>query len=122
MLKELERERDFLGGSAEALLSGPGMLDRNDFAGIRAAGHLLLPESNRFLKRRFLEMFFFPDGIVRVLHGQVWQLRSGTAGESVISGYQFMNEDAERPAVSGDVVHGHDQHLVFRFGADEGGS
>src|SRR5262249_58550978 len=60
-----------------------------------------------------------PGGIVRVLEGQRTERRRPPRAERPVEGGHLADEDADRPAVGGDVVEVDDEDVLVAREADE---
>ena len=66
--------------------------------------------------------FALPDRKVRVLDGQLRQRRRCPLTERAVQGRQLVEQDAHRPAVRNDVVQIHQQRVLPRGDAEQGGA
>ena len=77
------------------------------------------PVSQLAFQRRTPEPVPFPQRIVGVLDRQLRQRRRRSGAERVVKGGQFAEENADRPAIRHDVVHGYLQHVFVGLELDQ---
>eukprot|EP00659_Diplonema_papillatum_P008381 gene8380-biopygen8349 len=74
---------------------------------------LLFPVSQLPLALAFGQPLALPTSVVGVLQGQRWQFQGLALGRSGVQSREFVDQHVERPAVRDDVVHRHQQLVVF---------
>jgi hypothetical protein len=87
-------------------LHGRPRLIRRQFQDARSAAQLLPPVTELPFQSFALQPFALPTGIVRVLNRQVGQWRWFRFREGVVQRHHLADEDAHRPPVAHDVMHG----------------
>jgi len=99
-------------GAAVGLHRGPRPVGGQREEG-RQARELPAPVGDLALQDLAAQPGGLPDGKIRVLHGQLRQGGRPAFGERGVERHDLVNQDAHRPAVARDVMHGQHGDMVM---------
>jgi hypothetical protein len=105
-------------GAAEALHRRPGAVG-GEIEPWRQARELPAPEGDLALQNVAVQPGALPGCEIRVLHRQLRQGRGPALGERRVESPDLADQDAHRPAIAHDVVHGHRGDMVLLSQPDQ---
>jgi hypothetical protein len=108
---EIGREREFDDGAGIVLLWRARPVG-GEFKERGEAGQCVEPEVGLKLSKITGQPAALPGGIVGILDGEGRQGIGQAVESGAVESAEFVDQDAERPAVGDDVVHGQKQHVV----------
>ena len=74
---------------------------------------LLAPVRHLFLEHFSLQPFSLPASKISVLDGKPWQINRALVNQALVNRGQLAHQYSSGPAVTDDVVHSEQQHMIL---------